>query len=434
MTAKELALLLSQRDIPLLGSTVNQILALTEEEDAKSITEIGALISRDPALAALILRMANSSFFNPGGTRIYTLSRALIVLGLQQMRTLCYSAVLLETTVKTQFQDQVFPLLKKSLEMAGQAQFLAQKLGGDGNAYFLAGLLDQIGRIAFWCAGGGDADRLNAALLNGEAPAAAERRLLGFTLDQVNAELRGHWGLSHLQNLPTLNSINILKEATELVDGLQRKDLRFLENKLNGLRHYFRQSSQDLLKSLRQVREQSLAMVPMEWLQCQNPGARTLIWTDSDPTAQLQSIADMHAFPQTGAYLSTLLQTALEGLHRGGGWDLCVFAVRLSSGWVGKLKSGWHEGPAEDWGIEEIAISGSMTENWTRVQLKTDADRRVLYDGTYGAAGILRLKGKPAGLLYADRTRSARPVGPDQFQAFEIFYRQLNLILQNLQV
>ncbi|WP_158006171.1 HDOD domain-containing protein, partial [Acidithiobacillus thiooxidans] len=126
MTAKELALLLSQRDIPLLGSTVNQILALTEEEDAKSITEIGALISRDPALAALILRMANSSFFNPGGTRIYTLSRALIVLGLQQMRTLCYSAVLLETTVKTQFQDQVFPLLKKSLEMAGQAQFLAQ--------------------------------------------------------------------------------------------------------------------------------------------------------------------------------------------------------------------------------------------------------------------------------------------------------------------
>lgn len=433
MTANELALLLAQRDLPLLGTTVNQILDLTEEEDVKSIAEISELVSRDPALAALILRMANSSFFNTGGTRIYTLSRALIVLGLQQMRTLCYSAVLLETSVKTKFQDQVFPLLKQSLEKAGQSQFLAQKLGGDGNSYFLAGLLDQIGRIAFWCAGGDDAERLHQALVNGESNLSAERRILGFSLDQVNTEILSQWGLNHLQSLPTLNNVDILKEASELVDGLQRKDSRFLENKLNGLKHYFRQSTPELLKSLRKVQDQSLAVVPMEWLQTKTGNLSRIPWTEADPTAQLQSIADMHAFPQTGAYLSTLLQTALEGLHRGGGWDLCVFAVRLQSGWVGKLKSGWHEGAPEDWGIDEIGVPNLLSENWTRIQLKNENGQRILFDGNSGAAGILHLKGKPAGLLYADRTRSIRQPGPEQFQAFEIFYRQINLILQNLQ-
>ncbi len=430
MTAKEMALVLAQRDLPLLGATVRQILAVTDDEDSRSIAEISQVVSQDPALVALVLRMANSSFFNQSGSRICTLSRAIIVLGLEQMRTLCYSAVLLETTVKAHFRDQVHLLLKTSLETAGQARFLAQKLGGDADAYFLAGLLAQVGRIAFWCAGGEEADQLRAALENGEAPLVAERRILGFTLDQVNTEIVAHWGLSHLQNLPALRNVPILKEASEIVGHLQKKDLSALEIKLAGLRPHFRQPSQELLKALRQVQEQTLALVPPEWFRVRKLGKNGVTWTELDSSVQLQSLADMHALPKTGAYLPALVQTALEGLHRGGRWDLSLFAVRLETGWVGKLKSGWLEGGPELWKLGGAHPEDLLLNDWKPVSIEAAPGCSVLQAGDRAAAGLLHLGGRAVGLLYADRTRSGRNVQFEQLQSFELFYRQLNLVLQ----
>lgn len=393
------------------------------------MAEVGSLISKDPALSALVLRMANSILFNPSSQRIITLARAVMVLGMERIRTLCYSALVLESTVHARYQEKVLDLLRQSLELASQSQFLAEKVGVPAEPFFLSGLLQQMGQLAFWCAGMDGADEVANLIEQGMSPDQAAVKILGFSFSELNRELLDLWGLQQIRDPGPAGGLDVLEEARLWVKLQTENKSAALEQRVLQLQPLFRQSPQTLLRSLRDNREQTLALIPPQWLQ-RGSVKPVPQWSQVDPAVQLQVVADMHALPRVGAYLPVLLRTVLEGLCRGGGWDRCAFFVHQEGGWQARLQEG----------VVANSFPSQLVQTASGVDLARAQPQDVLLRGGQnegcfhpeigGLSAALRLQDKVIGVLYVDRELSQRKAEAGSRQAFELFWRQLQMALQ----
>ena len=428
MSAKEMAERLAREELPLLKANIRQILASTNDE-TRSLAEIGEFVSRDPALTAQVLRLANSVMYSTGRAPLNSLPRVLMILGLGQVRALCFSAMVLESTVAASYQERVFTLLRRSLELAGQARFLAEKFRVDPEPYFLAGLLSQIGRIAFWCAGGAEADSLHQALHDGYEENEAEQKILGYTLSQVDHSLLAQWGLSSLRQLPNCAGIRLVPQAKLLIELMRDDDTSALEKELLRLQPLFQQAPRELLRALRENRERSLAVLPRDFLHDPALGSNQIVGSVS---LQMRVLADMHALPKSGSYLSSLVQMAVNGLWRAANWDQAVFAILTAQGWREKFRAGSDQDAAKPWALDAIVPDDLLSSGWKRVEICDENGAKVLRLGQTGAAGLLTLLGRPSGLLLvASNTAEPKDLEP-QFLAFERFYRQLVKMLSTL--
>src|SRR3954466_6805144 len=73
-------------NLPSLPAIAMQVLDLAQKADV-DIGEIARIISKDPALSSKILRTVNSSFYGRSQA-VSTISHALVILGLQSVKTL----------------------------------------------------------------------------------------------------------------------------------------------------------------------------------------------------------------------------------------------------------------------------------------------------------------------------------------------------------
>src|SRR5258707_2084490 len=73
-------------NLPSLPSIAMQVLDLAQKADV-DIAEIARIISKDPALSGKILKTVNSSFYGRS-QHVSTISHALVILGLQSVKTL----------------------------------------------------------------------------------------------------------------------------------------------------------------------------------------------------------------------------------------------------------------------------------------------------------------------------------------------------------
>src|SRR6478736_9318005 len=84
--------------LPSLPSIAMQVLDLAQKADV-DIAEIARIISKDPALSGKILRTVNSSFYGRS-QNVSTISHALVILGLQSVKTLVLGFALVTNLTK----------------------------------------------------------------------------------------------------------------------------------------------------------------------------------------------------------------------------------------------------------------------------------------------------------------------------------------------
>jgi len=140
------ALLAALRDLPPLPSVV---LELVESlgHDELSGAQYAAKISRDQALAAKTLRLANSSFYGRGRP-VRSVAEAIAVLGLRTVRGVVTAAGMAGSFQRHPGFDQN-AFWRHSIGSALCAQSLAAELRrDDGDLAFTVGLLHDIGRLA----------------------------------------------------------------------------------------------------------------------------------------------------------------------------------------------------------------------------------------------------------------------------------------------
>ena len=79
---------------PAMGNSVSQIMRVSNEHD--SARKLSDIILRDQSLSCKILSLVNSSHYGQFGGEINTISRAVVILGLDQIQSLSISIMVFE--------------------------------------------------------------------------------------------------------------------------------------------------------------------------------------------------------------------------------------------------------------------------------------------------------------------------------------------------
>lgn len=132
--------------LPSLPAIVVQLLGQIGQNNA-DINQLSAIVSRDQALSAKALRLANSSFYGMP-RKITTIPHALSVLGLNSLSTLVTAAAVIgRFPSKNQGRFDFQGFWQHSIATAVCASLIAKRVDINPESAFMAGLLHDIGRL-----------------------------------------------------------------------------------------------------------------------------------------------------------------------------------------------------------------------------------------------------------------------------------------------
>lgn len=206
--------------LPSLPTIAVQVLDLAQKSDV-DIPEIARLISKDPALSTKILKTVNSSFYGRSKA-VSTISQALIIMGLQSVKTLVLGFSLVSNLSKTKptgFKHVVY--WKRSIYSATAGRVLAAKLGlVHQEEAFLCGLLKDIGMLVLDTVLGEEYGAVYAQASSHADLPTAEREAFGMNHAEVGGMLAEQWKLPPILCTPIAYHHN--------VEGVQDPNLRRL--------------------------------------------------------------------------------------------------------------------------------------------------------------------------------------------------------------
>jgi diguanylate cyclase (GGDEF)-like protein len=196
MNDELLAKILDCPRLPSLPAIALEVIELCRQQDTK-IHQIAATISNDPALSTKVLRTVNSSYY---GLRqpVSTISHALVILGLNSVKTLALGFSLISDLRKaTGSNSQVFRYWQECIYAAVGSRAVARQAGLiEHEEAFLGGLLQNLGVLALSQALGDDYFPLLQEAEKGEKRLwQLEREQFDLDHMQVGAALGEAWKL-----------------------------------------------------------------------------------------------------------------------------------------------------------------------------------------------------------------------------------------------
>ncbi|PCJ60825.1 MAG: hypothetical protein COA73_07955 [Candidatus Hydrogenedentota bacterium] len=184
-------------DLPAIPEIVNEVLSLTQDPHV-SVSDVSNLIEKDPALAAKLLKVSNSSYY---GMRqvVGTLKLALVILGIKEVRNIVLGISVLDTLKDPELDTLLDKegLWDHSTQVASLAKkfgtFLEINLQGED---FVSGLLHDIGKMVLWKSMKSDySDIYYAAKSQGVSLSDLEYENFGFDHADVGGVLANTWNL-----------------------------------------------------------------------------------------------------------------------------------------------------------------------------------------------------------------------------------------------
>ncbi|MCB1723763.1 MAG: HDOD domain-containing protein [Gammaproteobacteria bacterium] len=186
------------QDFPALSETIRTLNRLSAASD-KSTEHLADVIVRDYALTNKILKVVNSAFYAGFAGKVGTISRAIVVLGLEPIRSLAASLLLFEQFSTNNRADKVKALIGKSMFGA----LLARETAGDAGLQnreeaFLASMFHNLGEllVAYYLPDE-DAAIEREVTVAEVAAAQAQLRVLGVTFEQLGIAIGKHWNFPH---------------------------------------------------------------------------------------------------------------------------------------------------------------------------------------------------------------------------------------------
>ncbi len=136
---------LSQENLPSLSPLAARLLQMAADEDS-SAEGLAAVIEQDPGLTTRLLRLVNSAAYRRGSGEISNVTRAVVRLGLREIRIMALSVSLRDTLPISPEGPDYSHFWRASLHRAVLARQLAQSLGQpEAEDAFVAGLLTEVG-------------------------------------------------------------------------------------------------------------------------------------------------------------------------------------------------------------------------------------------------------------------------------------------------
>ena len=184
-------------NLPSLPAVAIDVVRMTEREDC-TLDQLAKCLQRDPAIAAKLLKLSNSSMFNMGQP-VTTLQRAAMVLGMKTVKLMSLSFSLAHELPKDgpgHFDHDEY--WKRSMVAAVAGRALCRRLGRPhADEAFLCGLFSHIGQLVMSeCIG----DLYEEVVRESEGwpDIEVEQRVLGFHHADIAGSLLSTWGLPDL--------------------------------------------------------------------------------------------------------------------------------------------------------------------------------------------------------------------------------------------
>lgn len=444
---------IARAELPSFGQTLQQIAALNEFMVSHA-AELTRVVLRDPAMTAKILRLANTAHFNPTQRRVNTVSRAVIVLGFQTLRSICVAALLLDELLARAPGDELSREVADAFHAALQARELAiVRREANVEEIFIAALLYRIGELAFWACGGESATAVREQQRAGKRPTEAEEAALGFRLRTLTQGLAQEWKVSEtlitaLRNPKDSSAAACVAGAHDVVRQLREaraasftpEQLAFYGRPEQELQEHVASATEQTLETLKACgAEALLALVRPGESTAPAPETAALHSGEPDAELQLAIVRELTQMAMSKVDINLVLQLVLEALHRGAGMRRVLIALSnqtrtdvvakyvvesQETGLLGKFRFRLGDAPV----LQTVLNEAGVLWGWR------DGDKHgfgVVLKQT-GAAdcfiGPLTVKGKVIGVIYADRLDQAMTA--TDMDAFELFVGQAMMCLQ----
>ncbi len=448
--SKELALRVASQNLPAFGASLSAVTRIMANPEASG-RQLSEVILRDPSLTASVLRAANSVVMTGAlrGGKIYTVSRAVVVLGMNALEGICVASLAVEHLQGDMaHKARVHEVVGRAIHAGAQARFMAEKRGAereDTERLFVEAILSHVGEMAFWCFGGQKADALDALLKTGMDAAKAQQSVLGMSMHDFGKELLRCWGLD--EAVVGSREVVLASElAKASISGWSNAACKEAISKISG---HLNKAPRDVERDLHSCAEQAVNFAAslglqgaLKFIPAAASAQATLAgstpvkaFTEPDPALQVKVLSEMMRLLDGGGSFQTLFEVCLEGLHRAVGLDRVVLLLlnpartELSSRM--ELST---EGPAPAGALRVLyttqVAEGLMSHTAQVFGPKTPlpawlSGHPVHRDSLLGPVSV---GGKLLGMVYADRKASSRVLDAECIEGFRMFLRQLDLV------
>lgn len=459
---------LNNTEIPIFSNTAQKIFNTLGDKN-KGAMDLASDILQDPNLTAKLLKIGNSNYYNPSKQQLNTISRAIVILGSETIRELTVACSFFESILSTTNKAKANEEIGQAIHAAVQAKYLALKTGDQSpEEIFIATLLFNIGSIAFWCHSKTQGERILDLINNGQTPLQAEKKILGFTLQQLGAKLSKSWNLSGLTDLvlnasateasnPRFTSINLSQEITKAIkQGWESEPLQQCIEKIvkltgqepSEIKQQLQKNTQIAVK----ISQQFGAHDASKFIQASAAGSPNVA-TDTEELPipatdkkqlQFEILQEISSSMSGDININLLIETILEGIHRGIGMDRTIFLLQSAD--KKALKEKFSLGWLKESYTQLITLNlSSFPENLFYHALHSQqgvwaqpSEHQNLYTPhVVNSIGLCEcflipiiVDTAPVGLVYADRSISKQPLNHEDFNTIKHFVLQANIGLK----
>lgn len=184
------------KKMPSLSTTVSKVLEICSRPDTAP-NDLNRVISLDPVLTGQVLKLINSAYYSLVN-KVTSLTRAIIMLGLNTVKNLALSTAIIRSVGQTK-KSKALPIKKfwaHSIGVGVMAKLLATELNvpmGEREEFFVAGLLHDLGKIPF---GDEYSDVLKLTTQRMQSLVTVEKDVLEIDHQEVGALIAEKWKLN----------------------------------------------------------------------------------------------------------------------------------------------------------------------------------------------------------------------------------------------
>ena len=194
-------------NLPTMPLVAAQMMHLINNPET-SAAALAKVVSKDPAVAARVLKIANSSFYSMS-RQVTSLSTAIVILGERTLKGLVLAASMRGMNQSFGKIEQM--LWEDSMVCALGSKYLARKLGlADPEEAFMAGLFRHIGLVVLNTQEDKASDFIVKLMGSGISNIATqELEMFGATHAEIGAAVLEHWKLSEALSLVALHHSDV---------------------------------------------------------------------------------------------------------------------------------------------------------------------------------------------------------------------------------
>jgi serine/threonine protein kinase len=189
-----------KKDFPAVSSHISEINQKASTSGLSSAGELSNVILKDFALTTKVVRLVNSSFYGQFGGEITTVSRAVVILGYEQVRAAVLSIILFEhlqnSEQANELKNAAYTALMSGIIAREKAKLLKNISDDDIESAFVTSMFHTLGRLLTIYYFPEEYEAMKTLVTNkGVDEDQAMRTVLGVSYEQLGRGIAREWKL-----------------------------------------------------------------------------------------------------------------------------------------------------------------------------------------------------------------------------------------------